>query len=367
MSLLEMKILLLIPFYVHLEDDVIEELGKQGHSVFVLEDKMLPYIDIEREFKTSMDKFITKIKHVFNIFFDLRKRYWKKMIKKTPQLNESYDFFLCINGVSFSSYLMKHIKKINPKIRTSLYIWDSDKYRDYFRSVPFFDACFSFDWGDCFNNKNVTFLPFFWKPVNKPINELKYDVSIIGSAHDGRERIVSSVEKQLKRDGHINYMFRIYVPKDTLKEKKSFYNRIKLYIKKTVLGSNRTKDDLLKNLYWDEDFIVHETIPTSDVMKTIMQSKCVLDTDRGIQTGTTPRLIWALAYGKKIITTNSSIHNTPFYTEQQIQIIDRNNPIVDVSFLKDNVIFDCPAFLRQCRIDNWVKILLGEKCMERIF
>lgn len=64
----------------------------------------------------------------------------------------------------------------------------------------------------------------------------------------------------------------------------------------------------------------------------ISESSCILDTDRESQTGTTPRVIWALASGKKILSTNKNLIKMPFYNEKQIHIIDRNTPIVDIDF-----------------------------------
>ena len=55
------------------------------------------------------------------------------------------------------------------------------------------------------------------------------------------------------------------------------------------------------------------SISPEDVQKIMMDSECVLDTDRASQTGTTPRLIWALALGKKVITTNMNVKQMPLY------------------------------------------------------
>ena len=93
--------------------------------------------------------------------------------------------------------------------------------------------------------------------------------------------------------------------------------------------------------------------------KIIEASDCVLDTDMQVQAGPTPRLIWALAQGKKVITTNSNIINMPFYDPNRILVIDRKNPIIDIDFLKNNAPYKHIDSLFKLRIDNWIKELIN--------
>ena len=104
-----------------------------------------------------------------------------------------------------------------------------------------------------------------------------------------------------------------------------------------------------------EKFIIKETIPVDIVNRIILESNCILDTDRECQTGTTPRVIWALALGKKIVSTNLNLKNMPFYNEEQIVFIDRNNPILDIDFVKSRKeVFTINDYILNLRIDNWI-------------
>lgn len=151
----------------------------------------------------------------------------------------------------------------------------------------------------------------------------KYKLSMIGSNHSGRLQIARSVSSQLKKQGYPYYI--------------------------NVL------DGCLK----EDEIIINHAIPLMDVQNIIMESECVLDTDRASQTGTTPRLIWALAMGKKVITTNLNIKRMPLYHPDRISFIDRNNPVLDNKFLalkidqKEQI-----SYLSSLRLDNWIKNFL---------
>lgn len=104
-----------------------------------------------------------------------------------------------------------------------------------------------------------------------------------------------------------------------------------------------------------DEIIIHEPIDINRVNEIMLASKCVLDTDRETQTGTTPRLIWALALGKKVITTNKNVRRMPFYNPQYISIIDRENPQLDWNFIEADLPHVINPEIEKLRIDLWVK------------
>ena len=48
--------------------------------------------------------------------------------EKVP--NDVYDRFICIRGLSFHPILLEHIKSFNASIKSTLYLWVSDRYND---------------------------------------------------------------------------------------------------------------------------------------------------------------------------------------------------------------------------------------------
>lgn len=346
-----MKILLLVPQYLDLYKPIIEELLNQDYKIEVIFDNNIPMDPYRRCHGGQVFKQLIK-----KIFFRyLIRDYWKTKIKEEKVLSFSYDLFLCINGCSFDNYLLDHLKSINPSIRAIIYLWDSSNYYDYVRNIKYFDKALSFDIEDC-QKYNMTLLPFYWKPLKDSTPNIVYKMSIIGSNHDGRLDIIEKVAKQLD-DNKMKYYFKLYMPLRNLKHneakslkkamKKKDYSHIRYY--KLMTGDINS------------DFIINEVMSVDEVNQIISQSEIILDTDRKTQTGTTPRLIWALSMGKKIVTTNENIKRMPFYNAEYFSIIDRDNPILDMKFiLSNNSPKNQLSSILPYRIDNWIKFILSK-------
>ena len=106
------------------------------------------------------------------------------------------------------------------------------------------------------------------------------------------------------------------------------------------------------------DFVRYVYYESDELCKIIAQSEAVLDTDNELQFGTTPRIIWALALNKHIYTTNRNIKMFPFFNEEFIHIIDRNEPNLDWSLMNNINKNDSRKAVMEYRIDNWVQNFL---------
>ena len=317
-----MKILILAHPYLNLHVPIIEELKKQGHNVVYIEDKKLKF-DYHYKYLNKIKKFL---------YLCLQKTlktgtsYWRNKFNELDELNTYYDVFFCIQGLSFSKILINHLRTYNPNIKTSLYIWDSNKYYNFFRNISYFDNVYTFDLEDSKISHKVNFLPFYWIPS---LNEykIKYDLSFIGTDHDNRLSLIEKMKQQI------------------------IDNKLSYYIK--VVKSQKHDNSELNQI--KSEFIINRPIDLNDSNKIMQESNCILDIDRPIQSGTTPRFIWAMALGKKIITTNEFIKNMPFYDKNQILIINRDNPVLDIEFIKDRknkyIIND---YVNSLRIDKWI-------------
>ena len=105
--------------------------------------------------------------------------------------------------------------------------------------------------------------------------------------------------------------------------------------------------------------ITEKVFSIEEMQRIIEASDCVLDTDMEVQAGPTPRLIWALAQGKKVITTNRSIIDMPLYDPNRISVIDRKKPIINIDFLKNNASYKHIDSLSRLRIDRWIEELIS--------
>ena len=346
-----MKLLLLVPQYLDLYKPIIEELKNQGNKVEVIFDEQIPKDPYKRcQGMQVIKQLIKKI-----VFWYIIRKYWKTKIKEENVLNLYYDIFLCIDGCSFDNYLLKKLKNVNPSIRSIIYLWDTSKYYDFIRNIKYFDKVLSFDIEDC-HKYNMIYLPFYWKPTNVQSPNILYKMSIIGSNHDGRLEIVEKIAKQLD-ENNLNYYFKLYMPQRSLKHHE--VKSLNKAIKEKDFSNVRYYKPLSGEV--NSDFITNNVISVDEVNRIISQSEIIFDTDRKSQTGTTPRLIWALAMGKKIVTTNENIMRMPFYNAEYISIIDRDNPILDMNFIHSNTSQSKQfSLIMPYRIDNWIKSILSE-------
>lgn len=346
-----MTILLLAPTYLNLYKTILKELQNQGHIV-----KFAPLLKYPENpyFKeqNTIKRFIKKK------WFESNKKgekYWTEELKD-PIYNQSYDILFVIQGNSFHPLLTNHLRLYNKRLKTVLYIWDSNRMYDFFRNVDYFDKVYSFDLYDVkhYGNGKVHFLPFFWsKDLLKYENlTLKYDLSSIGTNHHGRFNIFKKVIQDAKLSNH-TYFIRLItnVPiRMTLK--------MKLEYLLALLFSNTKKLDYIKFLIGNDkyDFVESDFYDMENNIRIMAESRAILDTDNPLQSGTTPRLIWALALNKHIFTTNQNIKNLSFYNEKYIHIIDRDNPIIDYSLTLNEI--DSRQSVNYLRIDNWIKFFI---------
>ena len=326
--------------------EIQSELQQQGHQV--------TYIEEPKRAVSVYSKNLSFIRIIKKIYVEKTKyyeRYWKKRINKEKLFSEKYDVFFCVNGMSFHPILIHHLRKTNPQIKTSLYIWDSNETFDYFRNVRYFDKAYSFDLKDVnnYDTESVEFLPFYWPKELEMYDgaEIKYGVFSVGSLHDDRLFVYKNVIDQLEKNG-ISYYIKLIVNAKA--------PSVLMKIRAIWLRLSKNKKELDNYLVLTGQktypFVSNQRIEPLNMTRYISQSKMVLDTDVEIQGGVTPRLIWAMASNKIVCTTNRNIVDFPFYKPEFFQIIDRRNPCIDLKRLDNNI--DSRKAVYHLRIDRWV-------------
>ena len=184
------------------------------------------------------------------------------------------------------------------------------------------------------------YLPFFipremQKSRYQP--EFKYKISCIGTEHDGRAYIIR------------NFIIPLCEQRGW-----SYYFKLMPFFKEQLEDNN-------------DNLFIEYPINADDYNTIMEESECVLDIDRPMQTALTPRLVWALAAGKKIITSNQnyrrlleSIVSKDVIT-QQVKCIDVNKPILDVEFMNKKLSFSSKIGMERLYIQNWVNTILYGK------
>ncbi|GAP72131.1 hypothetical protein SAMD00024442_25_18 [Candidatus Symbiothrix dinenymphae] len=340
------RVFFLAPTYMNLYKDIVVELEKQQYDVFVTEDILIRFNADYRDIP-----FRNKVR---GKIFPTRYKYWEKMIRQ-PEFNEKYDIFLCINGCSLDKILIEHLKKMNPNIKTILYLWDTNNYYNFSKYIDLFDKVFTFDRVDAIFLK-IRHLPNFWVDRGADNRQvIEYQLSFIGSLHDDRYWLIKNILKQVE-EMQISYYVKLFVPTVI----PSFFSTIRRLWYRIFLRKKKIEEWNVTFGRYVPSFATNQLTEPQEFNRILEKSLCILDTDRASQSGLTPRLIWALAANKKIITTNKDIINYPFYSPDRILIIDREKPNIPYSFITESVDNTKPlSGIIDLRIDNWLKTMLN--------
>jgi hypothetical protein len=107
------------------------------------------------------------------------------------------------------------------------------------------------------------------------------------------------------------------------------------------------------------EYIMANSLSYEEMQYHLLCSNVILDLPFQGQSGYTHRLIEALAYGKKVITTNSNIKKESFFNSVQIHIMDEQNPEVDCNWIKEKSSFPVAGYLKELELSAWLKSIIN--------
>jgi hypothetical protein len=217
------------------------------------------------------------------------------------------------------------------------YTWDSFVNNPNAKNIlNYFDKKFTFDRIDALNLK-ISFRPLFYidqYETNKLVKTfLKYDLLFIGTAHSDRYLISNKIKNILKENDL--HMYTYY-----------YVQNIFVFLYKSLFDKTFIKFKL-KDLKF-------KSLNANNIIELYNQSDTILDINNPGQIGLTIRTFEVLAASKKLITTNTDIINYPFYNENNILIIDRNNINLNIDFLKNEFSSYDPNILEYMSLKGWV-------------
>lgn len=343
----EKKVLLLMPDFFNYPKLLIEELESRGAIVFFIENRLLPL-----DFESPQCKFRFFRKILFRLF-NIKWIYLNSKI----DLDEKYDFFLCVNGFLFDKRIITKLKSVNPNIKTFLYLWDSTKMYEWKNISAYFDRSFTFDPLDA-DKLNINYLANFYpKNIERNYGVIYEDLFFVGTQHADRYELIKKIVQNNKVS---TQNIKLYVKYRNVLHNKLLYKILK-NLNNSFAISYSLNYELIERII-KEDFLVYNSINSGEIANMICVSRCVLDIQAPTQVGLPHQLIVALAMGKKIITVNKWILNYDFYNPDQILVIDRDNPIIPDSFIKKEFeLEDICESIKQSRIDNWVNVIFEIK------
>lgn len=342
-----MEILFLAPNYLGLHDPIICGLEAKGHHVVYVEDQLLPFYPYFR--RSKINSILYNIIHFFRNTNKLYDEYWQHTIESHRLNKYQFDVLFCINGTSLHSFFFNFISSNYPYIKKSLYLWDTNEHYDFSRNIPFFDKVFTFDRNDA-NKMEVKYLPFYFPNFLKESGNdiIKYDAFCIGTLHDNRLAILENIARQMDKLG-LKYLFKVVCQART----PSMIDLIVYYLHYLIDNKYQREERKYRLGLKSNKFITSEMYSIEEYTSLMRQCKVIIDTDKPSQSGLTPRLVWALALGKRIITSNSHVETDPYCSGGNVIVFNRNNPIVTKDMFNDDNIYKS-NLIKDLNLTSWL-------------
>jgi hypothetical protein len=250
---------------------------------------------------------------------------------------------LVIKGESLSVSSIHKLRAAFPQARFTLYFWDSylNMPKDSVEKVHLFDNAFTFDPIDAQSDRRLRYRPLFFldEYANLPKVSQDIDVLFFGTAHSDRFPVLNRLARAL--------------PENVRFEKL-------LYFPSRLIYSARHS---LYPSFWTasrKEFI-YKPLSKAAIKILIARSKVIVDIERQIQNGLTMRTIEMLGAGKKLVTTNDKIAGADFFNANNIAVIDRMRPRLDVAFLDSPYEPPNPNILLRYSLSGWLDEVLPNR------
>ena len=343
------KILLMMPHFYDLANQVKNELINQGAEIIHIESKIL-----KEDYKNRKD-IASFLSFILNPFY--KKKYTQKVIQTIK--GQKFDVFFVIGIYAGKTSLIDYLKSQNKEIKTVIYFWDAFITWDFSQYINKFDYRYSFDRLDCmkYENKNLFYLPLFYVD-DTLVRDKKYDIVHIGTLgpkYNKRIFVLNQIFTDARR-----YSLNVFIRSYANLLNSSFFTKRSLkrtFFDRLNYASNKLFRNHIKELKkYKNSGIIFDTILDTHTSHEIEKSaKCILDINIE-NAGIAYRVINSLANRSKVITTNKHIKDEVFYHPDNILIIDKHCPVLDTTFM--NKPFK-EINISQLKIDNWLKTIFN--------
>ena len=247
-----------------------------------------------------------------------------------------YDIVFIMKCDTPTVSVLKEIRDYFPEAELRLHMWDSlVNIPNIDKKLELFDRITSFDRKDCEKHPEFGFRPLFYLDsfTEDSQEKIRFDVSFCGTIHSDRYTVLENIRKQCEDNGMKFYGY--------------YYMQSKLAYWYLKLRDKRFRHVPMKKLRF-------QTIGADKVNRIFNASRAIVDIQHPSQTGLTMRTIETLGAKKKLITTNSDIKNYDFYNENNVCVIDRENPTVSEEFLRTPYQEVDDAVYKKYSLRQWV-------------
>lgn len=251
------------------------------------------------------------------------------------------DVVFIVKGEAVSPAFLNLLHQRYPRARFVLYLYDSIanvKHTD--KKLASFDSVFSFDPADCKSYPAMRYRPLFFinQYRNNGREQSACGLFFFGTLNGDRPKVLARIIGELHKD--IRFDFGLYVR-----------SKIELVLR-------RLTDSSIGQIRSDR--FVYKAMPADEIMRRMTACNCVLDIEHPKQTGLTMRTFEVLASGKKLITTNQSVRDAPFFDASNICVIDRMNPVIPKDFVHGPCKPMPPSFFENYSLESWLGDVLRD-------
>ena len=322
------KILFFAPAFFNYEEIIKDKMVEMGATAYLYD---------ERSVKSAFFRALNKV--VPNWFNRHSHDYFHNIIAK--HRDESFDYIIVIKSDMMPISTLQELKSVFKQAKLVLYLYDSIADIPGIKDkLKYYDKVSTFDREDAISY-NLNFRPLFFSDdyvANKQSKKFIYDIAFLGTIHADRFKIIKRIMKQAESKGWSSYWF-LYLQAGFM-----FY------------WYWFTK----KEFQWqDKNLFSTKKKSGREIASIVDQSSAILDIESPGQKGLTMRTIEMIGLKKKLITTNRDIINYDFYHPQNVEIIDRENPVIMDNFLTNSFKELPEAIYRKYHISTWIIDLLN--------
>jgi hypothetical protein len=313
----------------------------KGQRILYIDTNLFDYyLDIKKAMEKAgaivdyLSSSYSKIKEYVSLSTNPKESYFENILNKFS-FKADYDYVWVKPVESIPFFFLERLRMKLPRAVFISYHWHPIRHTDISLVSEILDRIYSFDRNDCLKNPKVKYLPLFYtdefrdeKSKSAKTYNFKYDITFVGNALiQERNIFLRDIEQACQEKGLEYYGYRYATYLSILREAL----KGKFILKFTSKRLNRKQ---IANIF--------------------KESKCVIDFVNPLQSGLSMRTFETLGSGTKLLTTNKSIYDEPFYSDACIRVIEKQNPVLDKSFI-NNFDYSVPSSIENYSIHNWLK------------
>ena len=308
----------------NLEKDIVNQLQKHG--------ALVTYYD-ERPANNNFTKGMIRLNR--NFLKSQIIKYYRNILENVK--GQQFDYLFVNRGEVVPEFFLKEFISTQNNCKNIFYTWDSFQNNGHFLSIlKYFDKKMTFDHADA-EKYELEHRPLYftdkYRKIYDSTQQKVYNLLFLGTAHSDRYLISTYISDWCTAQNLTSYCY-YYMQGRLVYFFKKYFDRSFQMFDYSKLSFNGLNSDQMIDLY--------------------DKSEVILDISHPYQSGLTMRTFEAIGAGKKLITTNMNIKKYPFYNENNIYLIDRENIQIDLNFFKNKYLHLSDELYESYSIDGWL-------------